>query len=511
MFSVSRILIQKTKHIFLAYSLVGLLSLASMMQFFFSPPRVGHLAPIALLCAMLGSSAPAADAAADRAKELEKRVEQETQRSKELEKLVEDTGIYLETAKTGVKLGGWVNASYSYNLNGGATDSGLNGTPITTPVDIEDSNDFSVNSVRIILEKALPEENTWAAGFRVDMVFGEDQKWGFDNDPGIGDGSGPMSLEFAYVTFRAPVGNGLDFQVGKWMALLGYEYTDRALNDNFSSGLLAWFLEPATHTGILMTYPVNDRLTVNFGIANGWNNSDSDFLDNNENGDDAPSDWAKLVTGSVNLTNPGENASLTLGAAYSFEGEGYFGNVSNGTIDGSDTASENAGILALNVNGTWQPVFAKGKLQLAFNADLVKATDNLHRTAGDPAFDQDQNAATAWGIGLYAKYQLTDVLYLASRAEYMHADDGTLGFADGLVFDGPSASIDRNEVYVSNTDLWSYTLTAGLDLCDSMRLRLEYRLDAVSSDGGHDGEANLFDNNQSTQHSFSIDASYMFW
>ena len=93
----------------------------------------------------------------------------------------------------------------------------------------------------------------------------------------------------------------------------------------------------------------------------------------------------------------------------------------------------------------------------------------------------------------------------------MHADDGTLGVVDGLVPDGPSASIDQNEVYVSNADLWAYTLTAGFDLCDGFRLRLEYRLDAISSDGGDDGEANFFDNNQSTQHSFSIDASYMFW
>lgn len=434
-----------------------------------------------------------------------------SERAKELEKLIEDQGIYLETAKTGVKLSGWVNASYTYNLNGGATDSGWNGTPIPTPLGIEDSNDFSVNSVRLILEKALPEENTWAAGFKVDLVFGEDQKWGFDNDPGLGDGSGPLAIEFAYVTLRAPVGNGLVFQVGKWEALLGYEYTDRVQNDNFSYSLLAWFLEPATHTGVLMSYPLNDRVTANLGIANGWNNSDSDFLDNNENGDDAPSDWAKLVTASLDITSPGENAGLILGAAYSFEGEGYFGNVSNGTFDGSDTTIENAGILALNINGWWQPTFAAERLQLAFNADLLKATDNLHRTAGNPPYDQGENSSTVWGIALYAKYQFTDIFYLAGRAEYMHADDGTLGVVDGLVPDGPSASIDQNEVYVSNADLWAYTLTAGFDLCDGFRLRLEYRLDAISSDGGDDGEANFFDNNQSTQHSFSIDASYMFW
>ncbi len=425
-------------------------------------------------------------------------------RLKELEKIIEDQGIHLETAKVGVRLGGWVDASYSYNFNGGATDSGVNGTPVTSPLDVLDSQDFSVNSARLILEKPLPEENTWAAGFSLEIVFGEDTKIGFDNDPGL------ELFEFANVFFRVPVGNGLDVTVGKWMALLGYEYTDRVKNDNFTYGALTWFLEPGTHTGILFTYPINDLVTANLGVGNGWNNSDTDFLDNNENGDDGPSDWAKVVTGSLEIANPGGNAELILGAAYSPEGEAYYGNVSSGTIDGSDTATENAGLLALNANGVWTPKFGNEKLQLGFNADMVASMDNLHRTSGTPPYDRDANSATAWGLGLYSRYQVSEILYLAGRAEYLHSDDGTLGIVDGLVADGGAASIDRNEVFVSHTDLWTYTLTAGFDLAEGFRVRLEYRLDAISSDGGGDGEANFFDNNQSTQHAFSIDASYAF-
>ena len=41
---------------------------------------------------------------------------------KELEKMIEDAGIYVETAKKGVVLSGYVDASYSYNMNGGGTD-----------------------------------------------------------------------------------------------------------------------------------------------------------------------------------------------------------------------------------------------------------------------------------------------------------------------------------------------------------------------------------------------------
>lgn len=439
-------------------------------------------------------------------------------RAKELEKLIEDQGIYLETAKTGVKLGGWVNASYTYGLNGGGTDSGANGTPTENLVTGDDSNDFNVNAVRLILEKALPEENTWAAGFRVDLVFGEDAKGGFDNDPGFGNGDSAVNIEAAYVQVRVPVGPGIDVSVGKWFALLGYEATDRAENDNFTFGLLASFLEPGTHTGILASIPLNDLLTFHFGVANGWDNSDTDFLDGDEFlGDDGPSDIAKMITTAIELTNPGGNAWLIAAAAWSPEGEAFAANVANGILDGTADGSdidgtENQNFFAFSINGAWEPVCCDGRLKLAFNVDFVYAEDNLHRFAGDPAYARDANGATAWGVALYAKYNLSDRFYLAGRAEYLRADDGTLGFTDGLVpWDNSNASIDENNVYTSNADLYSFTLTAGFTPCEGLLLRAEYRLDAISSDGGDDGENNLFGNNQTDQHMFSVDAVYTFW
>jgi len=435
-------------------------------------------------------------------------------RAKELERLIEDQGIYLETAKTGVKLGGWVEASYTYGLNGGGTDSGINGTPTENVVTGDDSNDFSMNAVRLILEKALPEEKTWAAGFRVDLVFGEDAKGGFDNEPGLGNGNSAVNIEAAYVQLRVPVGNCIDISVGKWLSPLGYEATDRAENDNFSFGIGATYLEAGTHTGVLASMPLTDLVTLMFGVCNGWSNSDADFLDGDRGG---TSDWAKTLIGGIEVESRGGNAWLIAAASWSSEGDAFAGNVANGLLDGAADGSdidgeENQNIVAFSINGEWKPVCLDGRLKFAFCIDFVWAEDNLERLGGNTPVGRDANSATAWTAALFARYDLSGRSYLAARGEYLHADDGTLGFTDGLVpSPNSNASIDRNDIYASNADLYSFTLTLGYAPCDGLLLRAEYRLDIASSDGGDDGENNIFGNNRPDQHMFSVDAVYTFW
>ena len=39
------------------------------------------------------------------------------------------------------------------------------------------NNNFNVNAVKIALEKALPDKNEWAAGFRIDTIYGSDAKF----------------------------------------------------------------------------------------------------------------------------------------------------------------------------------------------------------------------------------------------------------------------------------------------------------------------------------------------
>lgn len=456
-------------------------------------------------------------------------------RVKELEKMIEDAGIYIETAKKGVVLSGWVDASYTYNFNGGGTDMGINGSPgpiRTHALDI-DSNDFNVNQVDISLDKALPQENTWAAGFHVDIGFGEDVKRFGENDPGLG-GNGVTIIQ-GYVNFRVPVGNGLDFQFGKFASpMLGFEVVPTPANVNVSRSYWATFGAPLLHTGFLMGYRFNEWLDAKLGLVNGWNNSDSNFLDgfvDGENGDDGPSDFAKAILAQLALHAPGGNADLFNNFIYSTEGERLVGLTSSSLEPIGEIATvpayENGGVFLWNIWGQWAPVAFKDRLLLAFNAGIGKAFDDhqghwTDTTLAD-AVGVDENTDTWWGAAIYARYRLTDVLSLAMRAEYFRDGDGTARVQDLAANYADNENWSDNDwsrYYVNSTDLWSLTATLGFDLWENMLMRLEYRMDIASSDGGNaiegpdgteDGvEQDVFTNNQGQQHTFILNLSYTF-
>ncbi|MEZ5404879.1 MAG: outer membrane beta-barrel protein [Verrucomicrobiia bacterium] len=396
---------------------------------------------------------------------------------KELEAAIEDQGIYVETSQKGIVLSGYVDTSYTYNFNGGGTSAG--GKEITDVSGVgNDSQDFSVNAVKLALEKALPDENELAAGFRIDLLMGED--WQDDTE------FGGVNVQQAYVQFRVPVGNGLDFRFGKMVGMLGYEVDERPANDNFSYGLLYTHAYTGHEVGIDMTYAFTDWLSATLRFAN-TDVDDSGFYDN--------SDTSKAISGSLNFTSPGENADLALLFYYAPEGTANYGIPTR--VDGEETLIENDQAVIFNMYGSWKPKMFNDKLKLAFDAVIGFTQDNYL------AADSSENNASFWGIGLYAKYQFTKIFSLAGRAEYLHDSDGTAkaadSFEDGFDFrDSP--------IYTSQTDLYSWTLTAGFDIWENLLTRIEYRLDVASSDDAN----NAFNNDQSTQHTLSFNMAYQF-
>ena len=107
---------------------------------------------------------------------------------------------------------------------------------------------FNLNVVSLTLEKPLGEEN-WAAGYQVQLLYGPDAvaynpsanltaEVVDDNGNGtIDEGesvSGALPSDFAVknanVTVRFPIGNGLDFKMGVFDTIIGYEVFDSYLN-----------------------------------------------------------------------------------------------------------------------------------------------------------------------------------------------------------------------------------------------------------------------------------------
>ena len=366
---------------------------------------------------------------------------------------------FVETAQKGVKLSGYVDTGYSYNFTGQGGNSQVNSR---VQSDSAQQGDFNLYAVKIALEKAMTSENKAQAGFRVDVMIGEDAK--YLANPSVQSNTAQDSnflfLEQAYVQLRAPVGNGWDFKVGKFASILGYEVMERPANMNITYGLL-YNQFPFWYTGVLSSYKFDEYLDGKLGVANGANS------DNNTT-TSGGSDGVALLA-ALNVTAPGGNANWSHNFEYSTASENSTG--ADPAVSGS-TTSQNAlpsnvastptagGAYTLIYNswGNWAPKFANDKLLLAF--DTV-----LGNTAGANQPSGPQNT-TWYGASAYAKYQFNDWFSLASRGEY---------------FGGDNLNKINNNAGNANQDAglswWEYTITAGFNVIDNVLIRAEYRLD----------------------------------
>ena len=119
------------------------------------------------------------------------------------------------TALSSTTLSGYVDTSAIWKFGTGTTVIGrqYDGTG--------KQDGFNLNVVGLILEKPL-DEGKWSAGYKVDLLFGPDAV-AYEGFTGAIGGADDLAIKQAYVTLRAPVGNGLDFKIGVWDTIIGYE------------------------------------------------------------------------------------------------------------------------------------------------------------------------------------------------------------------------------------------------------------------------------------------------
>jgi hypothetical protein len=383
---------------------------------------------------------------------------------------------FVETAQKGVKLSGYVDAGYSYNFTG-SQNGPNNGSVVNGRFgnDTAAGGDFNLYAFKIALEKALTSENKAQAGFRADVIIGEDANF-FNNREISGVGlvnnsdqdSNSLFLEQAYAQFRIPVGNGWDWKVGKFVSTLGYEVIERPANMNVTYGLL-WQQFPLWYTGVLTSYRFDDYLDAKLGVVNGSN------TDNNtttaDNGDGV------AVLASLNVTAPGGNANWSNNFQWSTNPENQT-DISNADssivpVAGSAPGSYSGRMFIYNSWGNWAPKFADDKLLFAFDSVLGNYSSAL-------------NNSTWYGAGAYTKYQFNDWFYLAGRAEYLGSNNtGKFG-----VNGSNGTQANAGDTHITGVGLWEWTLTAGFNVIDNLLIRAEYRLDwGAGSVGGTSGEA----------------------
>jgi len=417
--------------------------------------------------------------------------------AKDTKKIVQNN--FLETEQKGIKLSGYVDAGYSYNFNS------ANGSRVVgrEGVDSSSRGDFNLYAFKMALEKSLSSENRAQAGFRVDVMIGEDANYlanrntiesngyAFQNGFNTDQDSNALFLEQAYVSLRAPVGNGWDFKVGKFVSILGYEVIERPANMNVTYGLL-WNQFPLYYTGVLSSYKFDDYLDGKLGVVNG-SNTDNNTTTSGE-GDGC------AVLAALNVTAPGSNANWSNNFQYSSNSEN---NTSAPRQSDNTTpvglawgpSSATGYTFIYNSWGNWAPKFSDDKLLFAFNTVLGTFNSN---DANSHGYGSRNLGGTTWyGAGLYTKYQFSDFFALGSRAEYLGGNnEGKLSYNDddGYSYvNGGSAS--------SGLSLWEYTLTSSFNVIDNLLLRAEYRMDWGNA-------SNVYNNNGSQKSSGSGPSYY---
>ena len=372
--------------------------------------------------------------------------------AKDTKKMVQNN--FVETAQKGVKLSGYVDAGYSYNFTGSqGANSDVTGR---FGSDTASRGDFNLYAVKLALEKALTSENKAQAGFRTDVMIGEDANYLINrgttnNVNNNSQNSNALFLEQAYVSIRAPVGNGWDFKVGKFVSILGYEVIERPANMNVTYGLL-WQQMPLYYTGVLSSYKFDDYLDAKLGVVNGSQTDNNTTTGNNSDG--------CAVLAALNVTAPGGNANWSNNFQYSSNNDNntWQSSTNSSTSSAVENGSSGTGYAFIyNSWGNWAPKFANDKLLLAFNALLGTASTNAN--------NNNQPGTTWFGAGAYAKYQFNDWFSLASRGEYLGGNNSQKLYNNA------------NNVGNANLSLWEYTLTAGFNVIDNLLIRAEYRLD----------------------------------
>ncbi len=342
--------------------------------------------------------------------------------------------LQLPSGLQGLAVSGYVDTSYVYNFNrpdagGGRTNRGR--------VFDTNANGFTIQAMKLVLEKPTSEASP--VGFRTDLMYGDDAELIHSGGlPTLNVASGESAsteafdLQQAYVTYKAPVGAGLDLKAGKFITLLGAEVINSPENWNFSRSYMFGYAIPFTHTGVLASYPVlGEWGSLTAGIVNGW-----DIVDENNS--------FKTMLGSLTLT-PMKGVTLA-----------------TNLITGAERASDNSNDrTVLDLVATWQPL---EKLTLMANYDYGHEASAAHGALGTAGPD-----TTNWsGVALYAKYDVTDKWSLAGRWEAFNDPDDAR-----TALTGPGGTSDILE----GLKLQEYTLTSQWKLYEHLLARLEYRHD----------------------------------
>jgi hypothetical protein len=136
------------------------------------------------------------------------------------------------------------------------------------------SNNISLNQASLILELAPNVSEGRRFGGRLDLQYGQATDTLQGNPLNEPRPDIYRNVFQAYGTYVAPLGKGLTVDVGKWSSSIGIEGNYTKDQVNYSRSYYFNYL-PFYHMGVRATYPVNDRLSINYWLVNGTNQAEA--------------------------------------------------------------------------------------------------------------------------------------------------------------------------------------------------------------------------------------------
>ena len=327
---------------------------------------------------------------------------------------------------------------------------------------------FNFNVAEIQLEKPLSEDQ-WAAGYRVQLLVGPDAN-NFNTSPfgGGTGGSSDFSVKDAYVALRVPAGNGIDFKVGSFSTVIGYESFESYLNPNYSRSF-GWQLEPTQHTGALGSYKITDALSFSAGVANTWN---AGINARAVRAGSTAAESEKTYMASFSVTAP-ESWGFLKDSAW------YFGVIDGLAGNSLDTTS----------------VYAGGSMHTPVEGLSVGGAFD-YRFHGPSASGVAFTAGNSWAYAIagYVSFQASEKWKFNLRGDYTEGTDGT--FYDRLTFTPAGAPIAGAKD--AQNRLGALTVTADYALWENVISRAELRWDHSMSGDNPYGGGTHFESNAVT-------------
>ncbi len=305
-------------------------------------------------------------------------------------------------------------------------------------------------------------------GYNFKFSFGDTAK--FIHSAGLGtqylspqqssiSGETPFDLTQAFVTYNAPLGKGLQFSFGKFVAPETAEVIEAMDNFNYSRSFLFNYAVPFTLTGLRTYYAFSDAFNAALYVVNAWDRT----TDNNT---------GKTVGLSFGVT-PWQPFTMAFNFLYGPE---------------SDSNNSNERFL-FDWVGTLN---ATKNLTFVLNTDW--ASEHGVLTALGPL------DARWYGVAGYAKYSFNDWFAMALRGEWFKDPEGVRTYSAMTLPAGMPMPTQPTGI---GQTLKEGTFTTEFKVAKNLILRPEYRhdwSDQYAFDGGR----------YKAQNTISLGAMYLF-